>query len=139
MRSLRTPHAKAGRAALVELFAEGCKPDLSPTSQSKRDLNSSMCAVTEYAAESCALECKEKQESAQGKLTEKDTDGLAKLKVCFQRPNQAEVLRSKMAAFIAHLVPYGLGTQRLLQLFFKQESIIETLFLDRINRHLLFG
>lgn len=40
------------------------------------------CAVTEYAADSCALECKEQQESAQSKLTDKDTDGLAKLKVC---------------------------------------------------------
>jgi hypothetical protein len=37
-------------------------------------------AVTEYAADSCALECKEQQESAQSKLTDKDTDGLAKLK-----------------------------------------------------------
>ncbi len=39
-------------------------------------------AVTEYAADSCALECKEQQDAAQQKLTESDADGLAKLKVC---------------------------------------------------------
>ena len=38
-------------------------------------------AVTEYAADSCALECKEQQDAAQQKLTENDADGLAKLKV----------------------------------------------------------
>merc|ERR1712130_689824 len=37
-------------------------------------------AVTEYAADSCALECKEQQDAAQSKLTDKDADGIAKLK-----------------------------------------------------------
>lgn len=40
-----------------------------------------MFAVTEYAADSCALECKEQQDAAQQKLSENDADGLAKLKV----------------------------------------------------------
>ena len=38
-------------------------------------------AVKEYAADSCANECKEQQEAAQLKLTATDTDGQAKLKV----------------------------------------------------------
>ena len=43
-------------------------------------------AVNEYAADSCALECKEQQEAAQVKLATTDTDGLAKLKVGFWGP-----------------------------------------------------
>lgn len=37
--------------------------------------------VNEYAADSCALECKDEQEAAQAKLTTTDSDGIAKLKV----------------------------------------------------------